>query len=443
MRGLTRRLAAAGAIALASAASSPAWAVAPEALLAGASRVEVALPAGVPLGGYGGLARRLWLPDLLGRYPHAFWLRPSEGVMDPFVVRGLYLEAGRVRVRWLTVDLVGVDPSLVAELERRLGPIGPGMPIVLLSASHSHSGPGAYAESELFAFAAIDRPSPAVREAVLDGLARAAREAESGKGPATIAAGRSEVGGIALSRLGAPLDAELAAVKVARPDGRPVAVVWNYAIHGTVLSARNLLLSGDVTGRASAIVERDVGAPALYVNGAVADVSPRGRGPSSLAAHGASLAAGVHRALAAARTDRAPRLLAVARNGALPAPRLRLKNCVDGWAPAALQVSLARALPRRAPMWAIAIGSSAWVTVPGELQTSLGLEIKRRAGGPLDMVLVAGLTNGHLGYLLSRAAYHRPGYMPCASFYGERGGEAVRDVAIAALDALRGEVERR
>jgi hypothetical protein len=346
-------------------------------------------------------------------------------------------------VLWLAVDLVGVDPSLVAELRRRLGGAGSEPPALLVSASHTHSGPGAYARSELFALAAIDRPSPAVREAVLAGLVRAARDAEAAKGPATVALGHAEVGGIATSRLGAPLDGELGALRVARPDGRAVAVLWNYAIHGTALPARNMLLSGDVTGRASALVEREAGVPALYVNGAVADVSPLGRGLGGLETGGAALAAGVRRALAEARVDRAPRLAAARVQGELPAPRLRVKNCVGGWAPGALRLPLGRVLPRRYRMWAVSVGRSAWVTVPGELQTRLGLEIKGRAGGPFERVFVAGLTNDHLGYFLSREDYRRPQYISCASFYGERGGETVRDAAIGALDALRREVERR
>jgi hypothetical protein len=91
---------------------------------------------------------------------------------------------------------------------------------------------------------------------------------------------------------------------------------------------------------------------------------------------------------------------------------------------------------------AVAVGSSAWVTVPGELQARLGLEIKRRAGGPFDRVFVAGLTNDYLGYFLTREDYQRPGYITCASFYGERGGEILRDGAAAALEELRGRVGR-
>jgi hypothetical protein len=56
-----------------------------------------------------------------------------------------------------------------------------------------------------------------------------------------------------------------------------VALVWNYAIHGTTLGRGNLLVSGDLMAEASARIERRLGVPALFVNGAVGDVSPAAR----------------------------------------------------------------------------------------------------------------------------------------------------------------------
>src|ERR1700674_4646023 len=52
-------------------------------LRAGAARGAPAVPAGTPLAGYGALDRRLLVPDVLGRHPHAFWFKPSEGTLDP------------------------------------------------------------------------------------------------------------------------------------------------------------------------------------------------------------------------------------------------------------------------------------------------------------------------------------------------------------------------
>jgi hypothetical protein len=90
-------------------------------LAAGAASIEVQVPAGVPLAGYGGFPRRAWIPDFLGRYPNAFWFNPSSGVHDPLRVRALALESGGLSVVWLSVDLVAVDPAMVHVFDQKTG----------------------------------------------------------------------------------------------------------------------------------------------------------------------------------------------------------------------------------------------------------------------------------------------------------------------------------
>src|SRR6185436_15077624 len=71
---------------------------------AGAARVALQVPAGSPLAGYGAFARRLLIPDVLGRHPHAFWFRPSSGERDSLAARALVLESAGVRVALVSVD---------------------------------------------------------------------------------------------------------------------------------------------------------------------------------------------------------------------------------------------------------------------------------------------------------------------------------------------------
>jgi hypothetical protein len=399
--------------------------------------VDVALPEGTPLAGYGGFPRRAWMPDLFGRHPHAFWFRPSRGVHDPVRARALALDDGRASLVWLAVDLVGADPSLVGELRARLTRAGLAYSALILSASHTHSGPGAYAESALFAFVAVDRLSPDVRGRILDALERAVRGAHARRAPARVGVGVGEVLDIARSRVQAPLDPALGVLKVvAAADGRPIALLWNYAIHGTALGRSNALVSGDLMAEASARIEQRLGAPALFVNGAVGDVSPAGRGWPGVRDIGERLArealAVWDRITPAEETS----LAVAAGTAALPAPALSLRNCLGRWLPAWLRVGLSAALPRTADLLAVRIGRSGWVSVPGELETRLGREVKASGAGRFEHVFVAGVSNDYLGYFMGPEAYGRPSYVACASLYGERGGELLRDAAIAVLARL-------
>jgi hypothetical protein len=296
-------------------------------LVAGAASVTIDLPSDTPLGGYGGFPRRAWIPDVLGAAPDTFWFRPSTGVHDPIKVRALVLEAAGVRLLWLSLDVVGMDPSLVADLRRRLDQLGLRYAAVVAAATHTHSGPGAFARSSLFEFLALDRESPRVRGRIASGMEAAARQAERRKRPATVGTGRSEVTGITASRVDGPLDHDLGVLKVTGADGRPVAVVWNYAIHGTALGRGNLQLSGDVMGDAGARIEEQLGVPALFLNGSVGDTSPRRRGWDGVASGGKALAAAVVALWPRIPADRDQRLEAVAVTALLPPPGVELRNC--------------------------------------------------------------------------------------------------------------------
>ena len=428
-----RALVAAGLL-LAPGGAAPA--AAPAGLLAGAASVTVELPDDTPLGGFGGFPRRAWLPDLIGRHPDTFWFRPSTGVHDPIKVRALVLEAGGVRVLWIAVDLVGMDPTLVSDLRARLDRLGFRYAAVVVAASHTHSGPGAYARSDLFGFLALDRESPRVRGRIFSAMEEAARQAERRKRPATVGTGRSEIAGITDSRVHEAVDPELGVLKVMGVDKRPVAVVWNYAIHGTALGRENFKLSGDVMGDAAARIEEQLGAPALFVNGAVGDVSPRQRGWDGVASTGKILSGGVLALWPRIAPDPDQRLTATAETAALPSPGLELRNCLARWIPRGTRLGLRSALPASADVVAVAVGRGAWVAVPGELDTRLGQDIKQAGRRRFAQTFVAGLANGYQGYFVAPEHFRTPSYISCGSLYGERGGEILRDAAVTALHEL-------
>jgi len=219
-------------------------------------------------------------------------------------------------------------------------------------------------------------------------------------------------------------------------DGHPVARVWNYAIHGTALGRSNSMLSGDLMAAASARLEKDTGAPVLYVNGAAADVSPKERGWPGVESAGAALATAALSAWRAAPAGRDGTLDVAQIHVSLPAPALSLRNCTGRWMPRAARIRLGAALPSTADLTAVRVGGTAWVTVPGELQTRLGLDIKTAGRRGFDETFVAGYSNDYLGYFLTRVDYGRPSYVACGSLYGETGGEIVRDAAVDLLDRL-------
>jgi hypothetical protein len=402
-------------------------------LEAGAARVGLPVPAGTPLAGYGALARRLLIPDLLDRYPHAFWFRPSRGERDALAARALVLESGGRRLAWVALDLLAVDRSFTADVERGLQAVGVRPLTLILSASHTHSGPGAFVDSALLGWLAVDRPDPAVREALVGAAVAAVSQADYRRNPARAAVAGVAAPGLTRSRLAHALDDELVVLKLTRPSGEPIALVWNYAIHGTTLGPRNLQLSADVMGEASDRLERALAVPALFVNGAVGDVSPARHGADGLADLGTRLAGAARAAWDRAEPIARPALAIGQGSVPLPAPSLSLRNCLEGWPPRALTVPLARVFPREATLTAVSLGDTGWVTFPGELQTSLGRKIKETAG--LAHTFVAGVSNDYLGYFVAPEDYDRPSYVSCGSLYGPETGRCLAESAAALLGA--------
>lgn len=405
-------------------------------LLAGAATVSLPVPAGTPLAGYGAPARRLPVPDLLGRHPHAFWFRPHEGRLDDPGVRALVLETPGERVVWLAADLIAVDRTFTARVARALAEAGLAPGRLLLSASHTHSGPGGFLDAGLFGPLAVDRLDPQVRDAVVGALVEAVRRAEQGKRPARLGAEVRPGPALTVGRLGAPVDRSLTVLKVTGEDGGPLATVWNYAIHGTMLSARNLQLSGDIMGLAARQIERTLGVPALFVNGAVGDVSPARHGLAEARAAADELARAVVGAWRGLPTERSVRLTSRSTRVELGPPRLALRGCLGRWVPGTLAVPLDGLLPADAELVAVGAGPVAWVTIPGELQSALGEAIKQAARPPWRHVFVAGLTNDYLGYFLAPAAAAGSSYVACVNLYGSRAGERLVGAAVELLRAL-------
>ena len=93
---------------------------------------------------------------------------------------------------------------------------------------------------------------------------------------------------------------------------------------------------------------------------------------------------------------------------------------------------------RRTWVQALLIGDVAFVGVPGELFTRLGIEIKRRS--PFRYTYIAGTANDYIGYIGDSEAYDLGGYQLWTGFhsYVERGtGERIVELAVEMLDELK------
>src|SRR5947199_258915 len=62
-----------------------------------------------------------------------------------------------------------------------------------------------------------------------------------------------------------PVDRELLVLRVEDADGKPIAHAVNFAAHATMRDAKVLRLSADYPGALAALVEKETGAPCLFL----------------------------------------------------------------------------------------------------------------------------------------------------------------------------------
>ncbi len=248
----------------------------------------------------------------------------AERVHDPLQARALYLQASSAApsggVLLLSADLCLIAPAQAHEVRQRIA-AETGLPVraILVGCTHTHSGPDTGLGAALGG-----QPPPAHVAPILDVLVEAGIGAHRAAVPArlrwlatTAAIGRNR-------RIAdGPLDLEVLVLEVRAEGGQPLACLFNYGCHGTVLGHDNLAISADWPGVACTAIERARPGLALFSLGAHADVDPRTRGLMDLAIDGQSRGLGFDAIEALGGEVAEAVLAALEAPGSLdPAPRL-------------------------------------------------------------------------------------------------------------------------
>lgn len=230
-----------------------------------------------------GAAVRDFTPEtsqFLYGYPHV--ARMSEGAHDPLLSSALYVENGSPGVLLIANDIVFVSKTMTARARAAITE-ATGLPgdRILLSATHTHSGPIV----SNHAFDRFDPVVPPVDTAFLDHMANAiidagtaairnARAAEIGLAPADatgIGTNRHDPAGAA------DLQVPVLAVRAA-DDASHIALMLVCSMHPTVMHEDSRLVSADFPGMARRFLQAQaVGTDCavLHHTGCAGNQSPR------------------------------------------------------------------------------------------------------------------------------------------------------------------------
>jgi neutral ceramidase len=227
--------------------------------------------------------KRQWL---LGYKP-----RESEGVHDNLYHRIVALDDGRTQFFLISTDLALISPSFYdgfcKELEQETGIKAQQ---VWWTFTHTHSAPEVGPPGLASVFLPgryLHEPNPEYSEWVRKVLMGGIKEARSKLEPARLGVGTGmsmaninrrakDVDGNSSLGLNpdGPVDRQIGLIRLERSNGSLLALIANYAMHGTVLGDKNLQISGDAPGIVAEYVEKKLGAPMLYINGAAGNIAP-------------------------------------------------------------------------------------------------------------------------------------------------------------------------
>ena len=234
---------------------------------AGAAKIDITPETPIPMSGYGGRKE------------------PFKGIHDNIYARAVVFDDGDIKAVVISADVIGFSHDFRKKLTDRLArETGIAPDNVFLTTVHNHGGPVTMVYNrgpvpEVVAYAAY----------LEDHIVRAVRSANDALQPVTIGSGKGKClmninrrsrdpqRGVSLGRNPyGPCDHEVGVVSLNGLDGKPLALLVNWACHGTVTGPRNLLITGDWPGAASRFIEEKSGdgVVALMLIGASGDINP-------------------------------------------------------------------------------------------------------------------------------------------------------------------------
>lgn len=403
-----------------------------EPLQAGVARVDLTPPLEMKatLGGYG-----------------ARMSKPATGVRDRVWAKALVLADGQHRMGIVTADVLGFPPGFEEAVIQALGADGWRADDLLLLPSHTHTSIDMSALNPkcILPIPQIGMFHKELFQRTVTRVADVIRQAARQAKPATAGSASVRMEGWNRNRRGVrTVDDALTMIRIDAGDGQPLAVLVNWTAHPTFMDAEHMEFSGDWPGHMQRTLEALIGrgVTVLYCNGAEGDASPTPRTADAPAweqaeRYGRELAIECWRVWERIQTEPAPVLALHTEPLTLPKRQahpdfMKTGGKEYGLSPETIGPLLEQLFPGQTHCTTLRIGSVAIVGVPGEMAAGLGLQIKSAVREKLGVphVVIGGLADEWISYMLAPEEYRKGGYEASVSFYGETLGPIVVEAAI-------------
>jgi hypothetical protein len=414
----------------------------------GLQTVDLNPPIGIPLAGYGDSRRRLSPIDWRLKLPHATLFKPSEGVRDPITARVMTIENNGKRVIFVSLDVIGVTWRFVKRLARKLRKHGIKRHELVISGTHTHSGPGTLTTNLPLALVAVDLYKRKNFNLMLNRTKNAILKTLKHAEEAYLYRASFKADGIQENKWRRQgegwFDNSADYLLSVNKNGEIMGGMLNFAMHGNAMNLEDLRYSGDMP-TAIAVASEDAlmtnfkttkRPTIVFMNGAEGDVRHESgaRGEHVLEHYHQKFYQQALPALAKKNlVPVEPKVKVAYKKSYVAWPTFPIKICAkrDGYFKKWMDFVLpGRAgglpiqflFPFNAHLSAIQIGDITMMTWPGEASTEIGFRLKdmAKANGHQNPWFL-GLTNGYMAYFTTKEEYHTPDYDSCSTMYGYKG----------------------
>lgn len=382
--------------------------------------------------------------------------RKSTGVHDHIFHRIVALDDGITRFFLVSSDICEISPALYDSVAAMLFTRYKINPVNFLwTVTHTHSAPelgspglDAVFLGERYQHAIDSNYTALVVQKLIEGILEARKKlapASLGVGwgfsQANINRRAIDIDGkasLGLNPDGA-VDRRIGLLRIDKEDGKPLALIANYPMHGTVLGERNLQISGDAPGIVSEYVEQQIGAPVLFINGAAGDLAPiYSVYPSPREGH-----LGQFRVLLGDKILEAnKKIVSTTDEVSLNSGELIIetpRKAGLGWSSDLNKYTSTRKGINmvRLPLRFLRINEEVAIwSAPIELFCEVANEIREQS--PFPYTFYFGYSNGWLGYLPTESAWEYGGYETTVSPYTP---DAAKEIKQSVVGYLQGEMK--
>jgi hypothetical protein len=402
--------------------------------------------------------------------------RVSQGIIDRLYCRTLYIKFKSEKYALVSLDLCGVDKKFREKTCSRIETMT-GIPKenIIIAATHTHSGVDGFLLGWNFKIKKFPNiqfykskdvvekgDTKIIREFVSQKVAGSVYAATRSIHEASVVLNWSEVLGIGSNREDPrkPYDSELITLKFKEKKGKNLGCIINYPCHPTVLGYNNYFYSADFIGYACQFVKSYFGQKfvPVYFNGACAEISTRftrkGQTVREAKRLGYLLGRNILSLLTKNGVDyRITDINLIYDVVELPAKKLPTLNeaqkAVEGAkkeylelknrnaSPAELRIALTKLdgaldiLERIKigdfkdkiviPLQALRLDDIVIIGVPGELHSSIALNVKSYGRQLGKKIIIVGYANDYMGYILPPEEYRNVNYETIISQIDEEG----------------------